>query len=158
LISVNEMQIVVEKYTTKIVRLAFAYVKNHADAEDIAQEVFLAYLTHYPEISSEEHRKAWLYRVTMNKCKDFLKSVWKRRVTLTISEEIGYVPKEYSDIIQIVLNLREKYRVPIYLFYIEDYSVNEIGILLQAKPSTVRTWLERGRREMKEKWGDEIYG
>jgi len=157
LVSVNEMQEIVDKYTSRIIRLAYTYVKNHADAEDIAQEVFITYLTNCPDLSSEEHRKAWLYRVTINKSKDNLKSGWRKRVTLNISEEFGYIPGEYSDILQTTLLLREKYRTPIYLFYVEDYSVQEIGALLNAKPSTVRTWLERGRRELREKYGDEIY-
>jgi RNA polymerase sigma factor (sigma-70 family) len=156
-VSSNEMQKIVEEYTTRMIRLAYTYVKNHADAEDIAQEVFISYLTHCPNLSSEEHRKAWLYRVTMNKCKDHLKSGWKKRVTLTVSEEFGYIPRESSNIIETTLRLREKYRMPIYLFYVEDYSVPEIGALLKVKPSTVRTWLERGRRELREKYGGEIY-
>ncbi len=157
MVSANDMQIVVEEYTTRMIRLAYMYVKNHADAEDIVQETFIAYMTHCPNLSSEEHRKAWLYRVTMNKCKDHLKSGWKKRVILTVPEEFGYIPKESGNIIETTLRLREKYRVPIYLFYVEDYSVAEIGALLKVNSSTVRTWLERGRRELKENFGDDIY-
>ncbi|MDP2891548.1 MAG: sigma-70 family RNA polymerase sigma factor [Bacillota bacterium] len=151
-----EIQKVIEKYSSNIVRLAFAYVKNLADAEDIAQDVFFTYMTRCPTVCSEEHRKAWLYRVTMNRCKDLLKSGWKKRVTVSLPEELEHVPKEYGDILQAVFTLHTKYRTPIYLYYVEEYTVNEIAALLQANPSTVRTWLERGRRELKEKLGDEI--
>jgi RNA polymerase sigma factor (sigma-70 family) len=66
----------VHTYGTGILRLAYAYLRNHADAEDTAQEVFIAYARKRPRFDSEAKRKAWLYKVTANKCKNVLKSAW----------------------------------------------------------------------------------
>ena len=140
------------KYSNSIVRVAFAYVKNIADAEDIAQDTFLTYLDKKPIFESDEHEKAWLIRVTINKCKNFLKASWfKKRSQLT--ENLSYLPKEESDILYSVLELDKKYRIPIHLYYYEGYSINEIAKILDTKPSTVGTWLDRGRKILKEKLG-----
>lgn len=142
----------VSKYSHGIIRVAFTYVKNIADAEDIAQDTFLAYLNKKPEFESEEHEKAWLIRVAINKSKNLLKTSWlKNRRQLV--EDLSYLPEEESDILYSVLSLDKKYRVPIHLYYYEGYSINEIAEILSVKSSTVGTWLDRGRKILKEKLG-----
>lgn len=142
----------VSRYSNSIIRVAFTYVKNIADAEDIAQDTFLAVLNKKPVFESGEHEKAWLIRVAINKSKNLLKTSWlKNRKQLT--EDLSYLPEEESDILYLVLELDKKYRIPIHLYYYEGYSINEIAEILNAKPSTVGTWLERGRKVLKEKLG-----
>ncbi len=97
----------VEKYRDSILRFAFTYLKNRAEAEDIAQEVFVAYIEKTPQIESEEKKKAWLMQVTANKCRNTLSSVWKKRVT-TISDDFAYMPRENASLLRYVLTLEKK--------------------------------------------------
>lgn len=152
----EKIQKSVLKYSDSIIRVAFTYVKNIADAEDIAQDTFLAYLNKNPVFESDEHEKAWLIRVTINKCKNLLKTSWFKK-SRPLLEDLSYLPKEESDILYLVLELDKKYRLPIHLYYYEGYSINEIAEILGAKPSTVGTWLDRGRKVLKEKLGGFSY-
>lgn len=137
----------VRMYSASIMRLAFAYLKNRADAEDIAQEVFIAYLHKAPRFDSEAKKKAWMLKVTANKCKNMLKSAWNRRTE--IPEDLCYMPEEEALLVSALLNLDEKYRIPIHLYYYEGYAISEIAKLLGARDATVGTWLARGRSLLK---------
>jgi RNA polymerase sigma factor (sigma-70 family) len=142
------IQRVLDKYSTMLIKLAFTYVKNMADAEDITQDVYVSLIKKGCSFESEEHEKAWLLRVTINKCKNHLKSSWNR-LKLPLEEDMGYLPKEESDVLIEVLNLPQKYRSVIHLYYYQNYSINEIGKLLKRSPATVGTWLSRGRNLLK---------
>jgi RNA polymerase sigma-70 factor (ECF subfamily) len=139
-------------YSQSLIKIAFAYLKNIADAEEVAQDVFLAYLQKRPVFASGEHEKAWLIRTTINKSKNMLKAGWFRSRN-PVPEDLSYLPKEESEVLQAVLALDKKYRIPIHLHYYEGYSIQEIATILQAKPATVGTWLARGRLLLKEKIG-----
>jgi len=138
----KRIQNAVRAYALGLVRLAFAYFKNVPDAEDIVQDVFLAYMLKAPKFDSGEHEKAWLIRVTANKCKDYLKSVWRRKR--------APMPEEHAALLQAVMALDEKYRLPVYLHYFDDLSIKDIAKLLKANASTVGTRLERGRKALKD--------
>ncbi|REE78699.1 RNA polymerase sigma-70 factor (ECF subfamily) [Paenibacillus taihuensis] len=141
-----------DKYSQSMIKVAFAYLKNTADAEEVAQDVFLAYLQKRPVFQSSEHEKAWLIRTTINKSKNMLKTGWFRSRN-PVPEDLSYLPREESEVLQAVLSLDKKYRIPIHLHYYEGYSIQEIAVILQAKPATVGTWLARGRQLLKEKIG-----
>ena len=136
-----------------VVRTAFLYLKNMPDAEDIAQEVFLTYLEKEPEFENEKHERAWLVRVAANKSINLLRSR-SRRGELPLLEDLSYLPKEESGLLEAVLSLEEKYRLPLHLYYYEDYSILEIAALLQTKPATIGTRLARARKQLKEKLGE----
>lgn len=152
----DDIRTIVTTYRDSILRLAYSYLKNRTDAEDIAQEVFIAYIRHMPHCETDAKLKAWLMRVTANKCKNLLASAWKKR-TVAISDDLTYMPSENRDVLEYVLSLDEKYRIPLHLFYYEGYSIDEIAHLLKAKPATVGTWLARGRKLLKDKIGDDYY-
>ena len=135
-----------QKYSSMVLRIAFSNVKNLQDAQDIAQEVFISVLTKRPQFDSEEHEKAWLIRVTINRCKNHVKSFWNRH-TEGLSEDLSYLPEEETGVMQAVLALPQNYRNVIH--YYEGYSINEIAELLHKKPATVGTWLARGRAALK---------
>lgn len=139
-------------YSHSLIKVAFAYLKNVADAEEVAQEVFLTYLQNPPVFNNDEHEKAWLIRTTINKSKNMLKTGWFRSRN-PIPEDLSYLPKEENELLQAVLALDKKYRIPIHLHYYEGYTIQEIAEILQAKPATVGTWLARGRLHLKEKIG-----
>lgn len=143
---------VLELYSQSLIKIAFAYLKNIADAEEVAQEVFLAYLQKRPAFENDEHEKAWLIRTAINKSKNMLKTGWFRSRT-PVPENLSYLPEEENEILQAVLALDKKYRIPIHLHYFEGYSIQEIAVIMQAKPATVGTWLARGRFLLKKKIG-----
>lgn len=134
---------IVQTYSASILRFAFAFLKNRADAEDIAQEVFIAYLKKRPRFDSEAKRKSWMLKVTANKCRNVLKSSWNRRTEMP--DNLPCMPEEDKKTLTALLALEEKYRIPMHLHYYEGYAISEIAALLNTKPATVGTWLARGR-------------
>lgn len=142
------IQHVLNKYSSMLIRLAFTYTKNVTDAEDVVQDVYVNLIQRGMGFESEEHEKAWLIRVTINKCKNRLKSAWNR-CNIPLNEDISYLPEEESEVLTTVLNLPVKYRTIIHLFYYENYSIKEISKMLKRSPGTVGTWLARGRKLLK---------
>ena len=138
----------VDKYSNMVYRLALVYTKKRADAEDIVQDVFCRLLTKQPDFENEEHRKAWLVRVTINRCKSFFATAWFRRV-ITKPEPIDPLAEAdnnaENDLREYLEMLPRKYRPVIHLFYHEDLSVKQISEILGTKEATVRTWLKRAR-------------
>lgn len=143
-------------YYQLIYRVAFSQVKNHADAEDITQEVFLKIIRHDMRYQSMEHERAWIVRVTVNLCRDLLKSKWHK--TSVSMEEVSEAQRGscenfteiQDDMMWAVLQMPEKYRNCLYLFYYEDYSIKEIAQSLEMPENTVKTNLKRGRQALKE--------
>ena len=131
-------------------------MNNHADAEDITQEVFLKIIRHDMRYQSMEHERAWIVRVTINLCRDLLKSKWHK--TSVSMEEVSEAQRGscenfteiQDDMMWAVLQLPEKYRNCLYLFYYEDYSIKEIAQSLEMPENTVKTNLKRGRQALKE--------
>ena len=147
----------VERYADTVKRLCMVHLKNTADTEDIFQTVFLKYALSSAEFESREHEKAWFIRVTINACKDLLKSFFRSR---TVSlEELAELPVELGEdkryILEAVLSLPDKYREVVYLHYYEDYTAPEIGRILGKNLNTVYTLLNRARQQLREKLGGE---
>jgi RNA polymerase sigma-70 factor (ECF subfamily) len=145
----------VHLYSASVLRLSFAYLKNRADAEDIAQEVFLAYLLKAPRFDAEPKKRAWLLRVTANKCKNHLRAA-RKRAAVPLPDTLADSSADTDNIVGCVLALDEKYRISIHLHYYEGYTITEIAQVLHAKPATVGTWLARGRAQLKTMIGDEF--
>lgn len=150
----NDLEQAIGEYGHRVQSLAFVYLKNKFDAEDAAQDVFLTYLKKAPKFLSAQKEKAWLMQVTVNRCKSLLRA--KYREDLPLTEDISYLPPGESEVLQAVLNLEEKYRLPIHLHYYEGYSLEEIASLLHVRPGTVGSWLSRGREKLKEALKEEI--
>lgn len=147
---------IIKEYSDMIIRIAVQNIKNSHDAEDIAQNVFIKLMKKKPDFKTNEHEKAWLIRVTINECKDYLKSAWMRKTT-KLHEGIPMVLKEEDKIIDVVYQLPFKYRNVIYLYYYEGYSVSEIAIILSKKENTISSLLFRGRKQLKSKLEGGIY-
>lgn len=147
---------VIEYYSDMVYRLAFARTGTKQDAEDVYEEVFLRFLKRKPKFESEEHRKAWFLRVTVNCSNTFLSSVWQKR-TEGLSEEIPFTEKEHQHLYQELQKLPGKYRSVIHLFYYEELSVEEIGQVLNRKSATVRTQLTRAREMLRGMLKEEDY-
>jgi len=143
------MENVIKVYSTMVYRLAFSQTRNKSDADDIYQEVFLRYIRKKPQFETEEHKKAWFIRVTINCCKKMWVSAWIRKMA-PIDETIVFETKEETNLHYELQKLPMKYRAVIHLFYYEDLSVEEISEILNQKPSTIRTQLTRARYKLKE--------
>ena len=137
-----------EAYGTMVYRLALAQTHSGHDADDVFQEVFLRYLRSAPAFQEEEHRKAWLLRVTVNCCKKLHRSFWRRN-TVALSESIPALSQEEGELLDLLEGLPEKYRAVLHLYYYEGYSAREIAALLGEKPATVFTRLDRGRQKLR---------
>ena len=136
-------------YHGTVYRLAYSYVKNTADAEDITQETFLKLYKFRGAFQADENCKAWLIRVTINLSKNLLRSGWFTKRT-ELTEDIPCEDKQDRSLIEYVMALPEKYRVAIHLYYYEGYSVKEIADITGATASSVTTRLMRGRERLKE--------
>lgn len=145
---------IVRRYSDMVYRLALSQVRGRADAEDVYQEVFLRYFRTAPQFTSEEHRKAWLIRVTVNCAKKFWASAWVRH-TVPLEEDIVFEEPADSILWERLQSLPGKYRAVLHLFYYEELSAEEIGQVLGLKPSAVRTRLTRARRMLKQKLEEE---
>lgn len=143
---------VVHTYSPSLLRAAFLYLKNAADAEDAVQDVFLSYWERQPDFVNEAARKAWLYKAVCNRCKDKLRSGWFRhRAELT--EDLSYLPIEQSDLMDALFALDKKYRIPLHLHYYEGYTIKEIAAILKLPSATVGSRLSRGRTMLKQTLG-----
>ena len=135
----------VDRWGDMVYRLALARTASVPDAEDVFQEVFLRYFRHEDELDGDEHRKAWLIRCTVNRCKSLLASPWRRRtVPLETAAEVG-VEDDYREVYSAVLSLPAKYRAAIHLHYFEGLSVAEMAAALNSTEGTVKSQLSRGR-------------
>ncbi len=136
-----------KRHSDMVYRLAVARVKNKYDADDILQEVFLRFIKVKDKVENDEHLKALLIRITINCSKSLLSSSWFKR-TEPLSESLS-VSDEYSDTLDAVLRLPQKYRTVIHMHYYMGYSVDEIASILKSKPSTVKSQLHRARKLLK---------
>jgi RNA polymerase sigma factor (sigma-70 family) len=149
--SEEEANRAVDLYGDTVRRICMIHLKNMADTEDIFQTVFLKYVLRTAPFDDPEHEKAWIIRVTVNACKDLLKSFFHTRtVSLeTLLEKSQDIPEDHSDVLEAVLALPEKYKDPIYLHYYEGYTAEEIGQILHKNTNTVYTLLTRARQMLK---------
>ena len=156
----REFELLARRYMDMVFRLAFSYMKSASDADDVTQNVLLRLLRSTKPFESEEHARFWLVRVTMNECKRALRSQWRKAGDIEeYANELHFETQEHSDLFYAVMELPEKYRIVIHLFYYEDYSVREIAGILRITEANVKVRLSRGRRLLKdalqEVWTDE---
>lgn len=151
--SEEEASRAIDLYGDTVKRICMIHLKNYSDTEDIFQTVFLKYVLHAPDFESSDHEKAWIIRVTINACKDLLKSFFKSRTLPldSVTEKAEDSDSDHSDVLEAVLSLPRKYKDVIYLYYYEEYSAAEISSILHKNVNTVYTLLNRGRQTLKTK-------
>lgn len=146
----DEFTRLAEAYIDTVFRIALNYTRDPTDSEDITQNVFLKLCKEEKEFESDEHVRNWLIRVTVNECKRWLGAPWRQTVSLEdYTASLQDISLEHRDILRSVLALPRKYRMPIYLFYYEGYSTQEIAAILKIPKGTVCTNLDRGRKLLK---------
>ena len=136
-------------YGNMVFRIAMVNLGNKEDAEETMQEAFYKLLYKSPEFKDEEHEKAWLIKVTVNLCRDILRSVWQKKVVKMEGIEKYYGDPYDSNILKDIVQLPTKYKTVIYLYYFEDYSIKQISEVLKIKESATKMRLQRGRQLLK---------
>ncbi|WP_421381981.1 sigma-70 family RNA polymerase sigma factor [Bacillus salacetis] len=157
---VKLLEDLIDQHEKAVTKLAFTYVKDWSAAQDIAQEVFISVYQGLENFKQESTYKTWIYRITVNKCKDLQRSAYFRRNIITDSvgrlfkgkeenpADMVIKQEEMQGIAQDVFLLPVKYREVIILYYYQGLSTKEIAVLLDCKSSTVRTRLDRARNKL----------
>lgn len=156
----GEMDSIIDRYQNTVYGLALARTGNRADADDVFQEVFIAYYQSGMVFRSEAHRKAWLLRTTVNQSRRVTSSSWRQK-TVPLSERedtpVQFKEPEENRVWDALQSLTEDYRLPIYLFYFQELSTQEIAKILAIRPGAVRMRLTRGREQLREKLKGEFF-
>ena len=151
-----ELLTLFDQYHNMVFRLALTVTRSPQDAEDIVQTVFLKLLDGTcPPTPGKE--KAWLTQVTVNACRDLLRSIWRRK-TQPLDDSIPFSDPEEGELFEAVMALPAKYRVAIHLHYYEGYTCQEIGAFLGLTPSAVSMRLHRARNLLRSSLKEDHYG
>lgn len=149
-------------YGDMVIRLAYTYVKQKQIAEDISQEVFISCYQNLGKFNNQSSYKTWLYRITINKCKDYLKSWNKRKVIPVDHSNMENIMTHFvvenvdldRELFWLVMKLPIKHREVIILHYYEDQSIKEISEIIHINESTVKTRIHRARQKLKKTLGE----
>lgn len=149
-----------QEYGTRILHLAYFYLKDRQLAEDVAQEVFLKAYQSMDQFRGDSAVYTWLYRITVNLCRDRLRSPWWKRIFLPEEMPVvkgGEQPEEEAlaavqnqEILRHVLSLPVQYREIVMFYYYEDLSTSQIAEITGLPENTVKTRLHRARKQLKE--------
>ncbi|MBQ4282740.1 MAG: sigma-70 family RNA polymerase sigma factor [Lachnospira sp.] len=153
----EDIEALITRNKNSICKLAYCYVKNTDDVQDIYQSVFEKYLKYTPSFESEEHEKAWFIRTTINTCKNVCSSAWHKKVFAFQHDDLQQQIEAHQSLcttesnpmteklLSSIMKLPDKYRVVIHLYYYEDYPTKEIARLIGSSVATVKTRLCRAR-------------
>ncbi len=145
-----DLEWVIEKYSNLLYKICFMILKNEQDTKDVLQETFITYMTKSPEFHSDEHKKAWLIKVSQNKCKEFLR-FHKKHAGIPLEEveerlEItNGMNVEDREKLRLIWNLNYNLKSVVILYYIEGYSIRETAEILRISQGAVKKRLERAR-------------
>ncbi len=143
----------IENYSNMLYKICFLMLKNEQDTKDVLQETFLAYMTKRPHFHSEEHKKAWLIKVSQNKCREFLR-FHKTHAGIPLDEVdesiriTNGLDMEEKEKLDLIWNLNSKLKIVVILYYVEGYSVKEISTILKISEHAVKKRLQRARETL----------
>lgn len=138
-----------DKYKNMIFQIAFSYLGNKYDCEDVIQEVFIRLCYDAPEFEQDENEKRWLIRITINLCKNHVKSFWNRMKVPIEGLDEYYSQDKEKEVMSDIIRLPVKYKSIIILHYIAGYKIFEISEILNLSESAVKMRLKRGRELLK---------
>lgn len=155
-----DLESLMRTYGNDVLRMAYSYVKDYDTAEDMFQEVFIKVNAKLDTFRGESSLKTWLLRITVNTCKDYLKSAYKQRVTMFAEAEEANIPapdmigeiekkQDAEQIRKALFLLPEKYREVLLCLYFEDKSVAETAKVLGLSEGTVKSRLSRARERFR---------
>lgn len=153
----EEFKIIAQKNMDTIYRVAMNWLKDPDIAGDITQNTLLQLYRTDKEFESDSHIKNWLIRVAVNECKKTFRSHWYRMEDIdSYAETLPADENPQKELLDTVMKLPRKYRVPIYLFYYEEYSIRDIADILGIPENTVKTRLLRAKKQLRAFLEDEI--
>lgn len=154
----EELDLIVNIYSSELKRLALRYVKDPYLVEDIVQEVFLKCFIHSDVLKAVHSKRAWLYTITKNQCKDYLRTKYRRTVIPTSEffvpsqvtpESEVMIQQTNEEIYDHINSLPEMYQEILYLSYVKEMKIKEIQQQLNINISTVKTRLFRAKHLLK---------
>lgn len=146
----EEFEKIAEKYMDTIYRVAYSWMKNQHDANDVTQIVLLKFYKTTKSFESDDYIKNWLIKVTVNECKMIFRSPWSKTEDITdYAQTLGFEEEQYYDLFQAVMKLDKKYSVLLMLFYYDGYSTKEISAMIGVPEKTVSTRLFRAKAKLK---------
>lgn len=146
----QEFEIKYNDYGKMLFKVAYLYLGNSADAEDVLQDVFIKYLSGKYFFKDLEHEKAWFIRVTQNKCLDLLRKSGRKNISIEdISSATYDENNDTTEILKKVMELPPKYKSSVILYYYYGYTVEEIAKMLMVSKSAVKMRLARSRELLK---------
>ena len=145
----DEIEKTVKSYYDMLFKLCFAILANCADAEDAVSDTFFKYITKAPIFNGEEHKKAWLIRVSTNVCRS-MQRFQIRHTAVNIDDVTKLAADEHDkEIIECVMRLAPKYRSVLHLHYIEGYKAAEIASMTDLSVSAVKKRLQYAREKLR---------
>lgn len=136
-------------YSKDVYRLVYSYLFSIPDTEDVLQKSFIKLYKNNKILSlSNEEIKKWLFKTSINETKDLLKSPWRKLITM-IDKDINISYNKEDSILEPLKNIPRDYRIPLYLYYYEGYSIKEISVLIKKTESAVKMRLSRGKEKLK---------
>ena len=148
--TVLNLQTLYEENLNSVYRVAYTYMHNSFDSEDAAQETFLRLARFRGSFEDERQIKAWLIVTVSNVCKDMLRRRYRQDAELEDVRGLAAPPEIESELLTAVRALPDRLRTVIFLYYYEGYTVEEIAAALHRPEGTVKSWLHRARRRLRE--------
>ena len=153
----EELRAAVEKNRDLVFRIAYTYLRDAADADDVTQDVFVKLLRREGSFESGEHLRNWLVRVCVNECRSLFRRPWRRVEDIEAYANSLRMPSEgHAELLTSVMRLPEKYRVPLVLHYYVGLSTGEVAELLRLPGATARTRLARARGRLREMLAEDV--
>ena len=149
-----DLEAVIQKYSDMLYKICFVILKNEHDTKDVLQDTFMIYYTKSPGFASEDHRKAWLIRVSQNKCKEFLR-FHKRHASASLDniDETEIITNGMNEVekelLSMIWDMNLKLKSVVILHYIMGYSVDETADILKISSAAVKKRLQRAREKLK---------
>ena len=136
-----------------VYQISLMLLKNAYDAEDNLQTVFRKAMEREEPFAGPDHERAWLIVTARNECKNQLRHWWRtKRADADALENLTWEQPGDGALWEMILTLPEQEKMALYLHYYQGYSTDETAKLMGKKPATVRSWLYRARRRLKDLW------
>lgn len=143
-------------YNNDVYRLSYSYLLNEQDAEDVIQKVYIKLYNNKKILMlSNNEVKRWLFKVCINESKDILKSPW-RKLKSSITNDIEDEKVKNDTLLESLNKINSYYRIPLYLYYYEGYSIKEISVQLKKSESAIKMRLFRAKEALKKEMGENI--
>lgn len=149
---IHDFDYIYHKYYDDIYKYVYSYTLNKYDTEDIVQKTFLKLYKNISKLQSEEHIKRWLLTVASNECTNLFRSFWKKNIShyneLDFTSE-SIKNNDNYELYELLNKLDYKYRLPLFLFYFEGYSIKDISLILGKSENCIKQRLKRGKSFLK---------